>query len=84
LELRCYLLLQIASRPDFDWQAWDNDSQALVAAPIVFLTKQKNLAFHQHETIQQNYPMELPRKRALKNNLKYAKTSRLKHFVSKS
>jgi len=58
-------------RPNFDWQARENDSQVLVAASVLDLQK--------HD--QKKNSMELPRKRA-KKRLKCAETSRLIHFVS--
>ena len=32
--------------------------------PLLFFLQNRKTAFHQHETIQQNYPMELPRKKS--------------------
>ena len=72
------------NRPNFDWQAWENDSQALVAASVFWTCKTEKTSFPQHEMIKQKKKntMELPRKRT-KKRLKWAETSRLMHFVSK-
>jgi len=83
LQLRCYLLRQIAitllavalhqyvqrhvedysksctvtasvswlNRPNFDWQAWENDPQALVAAYVFWTCKTEKTSFPQHEMI---------------------------------
>jgi hypothetical protein len=49
------------NRPNFDWQVWGNDSQALVVSDL-----QKKTSFPQHEMIKKKNTMELPRKRAQK------------------
>jgi hypothetical protein len=53
------------NRPNFDWQARENDSQALVAASVLDLQNRKNIiSTARHD--QKKNSMELPRKRTKK------------------
>jgi len=54
------------NRPNFDWHVWENDSQALVAASVLWTCKTEKTSFPQHEMIKKKNTMELPRKRTPK------------------
>ena len=66
------------NRANFDWQAWGNDSQALVAASVFGLARQKSLISTARNDLKREHHGIATKKN--KKRFKCAETSRLMHF----
>ena len=66
------------NRANFDWQGWGNDSQALVAASVFGLAKQKSFISTARNDFKKRTPWNCHKKEPKKT--KCSETSRLMHF----